>query len=82
LVADKMGLRMPAKARFRPGTRVQLESSIHRLKPLDGVKQLEPYFAHRIRVRAKLFRVLDSESNTFNRHSRLVRHLEFECRWS
>jgi hypothetical protein len=59
-----------------------LESPIKGLQPLNGIEQLDACLSHLVRMWAEPLGVLDRESDPINRHSCLVRHLEFECCWS
>jgi hypothetical protein len=58
-----------------------LEPSINGFKPVKGVQQLHASFAHLIRSWSKLLGVLDGETDSIDRDSRLVRHFEFGRRW-
>jgi hypothetical protein len=59
-----------------------LEPAINGLKPLKSIQQLHASFAHLLRSRSKLLGVFDRETDSINRHPRLVRHFKFSRRRS
>jgi hypothetical protein len=62
---------------FALQSRTRLKATVNRLKPIQCVKQLYSCLAHLLGLRAELLRVLDRESDSIHRYSRLVGHLEF-----